>query len=284
LGQKLSEQSYSSEERHLLETLSNQMAMALENARLYEVERAMREHLEKQNEMKTEFLHNVAHELRTPLTAIISSSELLGEELSVDHKHRKRLIQNIRQGASSMNRRVTELLNLASLQVGELKIETEPVAIDQLIKEVVQQLEVVFESKKQTLRLEMANSLPQTTGDKGRLEQILFNLLSNANKFSPTGSKIALRIREVNSNIIVEVEDVAPTVTEEEKAKLFDPYYRGEDAEKRNQFPGLGLGLAIAKKIVELHQGKIWIESKKTKGNIFAFSLPVSKLKTNGVR
>ena len=91
------------------------------------------------------------------------------------------------------------------------------------------------------------------------------------------------RAREVDKRIIVEVEDSAPPVTEEEKVKLFDPYYRGEDERERERSSGLGLGLTISKTIVELHKGEIWIESKPTKGNIFAFSLPALYSQTNGV-
>ena len=283
LSEKLSQQPYSQEEEQLALTVATQVATELQNARLYTQEIAMHKKLQSQNEQKTEFLHGVAHELRTPLTAILSSSELLSEGSSIATDLRERLANNIRQSALSMDRRVSELLNLARLQIGELKIEPEPLAIKQTIAEVAQQLQIIFENKKQTLRLEIASSLPKVKADRRKLEQVLFNLLSNANKFSPTGSEITVRARKVNSKIIVEVEDSALAVTEAEKTKLFDPYYRSQDAEKRERFPGLGLGLAIAKKILELHQGEIWVENKQTKGNIFAFSLPILKRKLNRV-
>ncbi|MCK4721825.1 MAG: ATP-binding protein [Dehalococcoidia bacterium] len=110
--------------------------------------------------------------------------------------------------------------------------------------------------------------------DRGKIEQVLLNLLSNANKFSPTGGNIMLRAKEVDDRIVVEVKDSAPVVTEEEKEKLFESYYRGGDADERARIPGLGLGLAISKKLVELHQGKIWVESEPGKGNSFIFSIP----------
>jgi len=198
LGKKLSGQDYSSEERRLLLTLANQMAMALENARLYDLERTTRSELQKQNEQKTEFLHGVAHELKTPLTAIISSSELLSEGSSIAYGLRKKLIHNIRKSAESMNRRVAELLDLATMQIGELKIEPEPLEMTHIITEVASQLRVLFKSKKQTLTLEMPDSLPKVKADRGKLEQVLFNLLSNANKFSPTGKDIILRAKQAD--------------------------------------------------------------------------------------
>ena len=108
------------------------------------------------------------------------------------------------------------------------------------------------------------------------------NMLSNANKYSPAGSEIVLRIRGEDTKVVIEVEDSGPKINGLEKTKIFDPYYRGENTNKRGQIPGLGLGLAISKNIVELHKGDIWVESKPTKGNIFAFSLPILHSQTNG--
>ena len=284
LGKKLSGQDYFNEERRLLLTLANQMAMALENAHLYDLERTARSELQKQDEQKTEFLHGVAHELKTPLTAIISSSELLSEGSSIASGLRQKLIHNIRQSAESMNRRVAELLDLATMQIGELKIEPEPLEMTHIITEVASQLRVLFKSKKQTLTLEMPDSLPKVKADRGKLEQVLFNLLSNANKFSPTGKNVILRAKQADGKIIVEIEDSAPAVTEDDKRRLFDPYYRGDDPEKRERFAGLGLGLSISRKLVELHQGDIWVENKPTKGNIFAFSLPVLGRRKSGAK
>ena len=286
LGQKLGQQTYSSEDRELLSSLASQMAMALENARLYDSEKTIRMELEKLNEQKTEFLYSVAHELKTPLTAVISSSEILIEDSPTSHKLRERLITNIRTSAESMDRRVTELLDLGQMHIGELRIEPTPLEMSRAITEIASQLEVLFEKRKQTLTLEIPDSLPEANVDRAKLEQVLFNLLSNANKFSPSGSDITLRIREVGRKMIIEVEDSAPVVTEEDKGKLFDPYYRGDDSDKRKRLPGLGLGLAISKKLVELHGGEIWVESKpgKGKGNRFAFSLPVFDQRTNGTK
>ncbi len=274
LAKKLSDRPYSKEDEQLIETVASRMAVELENVRLYAVERAAHRELQKQDRRKTEFLHSVAHELKTPLTAIISSSQLLDEELSVAGNLRERLVKNIQKSASSMDRRVTELLNFAKMQGGELQIEAKPVEISQTIVETSSQLGILFQNKVQILRLDMPDSLPRVSADQEKLEQVLFNLLSNANKFSPSGSDITLRVREADGRIIVEVEDSAPALTEEERRKLFEPYYRGEDVEERERVPGLGLGLTISKKLVELHHGEIWVESEPGKGNTFAFSLP----------
>ncbi len=278
LGQKLSQQSYSEEDERLLSTVASRVAVELENARLYTNEAMMRRELEKESESKTEFLHSVAHELKTPLTAIISSSELLDEadQASISPNQRERLINNIAQSAWSMNNRVTELLDLARVQTGEVQLQLQPLDIGSTIKELASQFLILFEKKKQSLKLEIPDYLPQVKADRNRFEQILVNLLSNANKFSPNGGNITLRAKENKNDhkVIVEVEDSAPVVAEEEKRKLFTPYYRGDDRNRKEQTPGLGLGLSISKSLVELHKGEIWVDSKAGEGNIFAFSLP----------
>ncbi len=273
LGEKLSGQPYSKDDERLVVTVASRVAVELENARLYALERGTRRELERQDEQKTEFLHGVAHELKTPLTAIISSSELLSTELSsTTVSQRQRLIRNIIQSAWSMDKTVTELLDLAKMQVGVLELKSESLEIGVIIEEVTSQLLSLFKNKEQSLKLEVPGSLSPVKGDREKLAQILVNLLSNANKFSPGGGNITLRAREVDDRIVVEVKDSGPAITEEEKEKLFDPYYRGDT--NRRRVPGLGLGLAISKKLVELHQGRIWVEGEHEKGNIFAFSLP----------
>ncbi|MFC1907244.1 ATP-binding protein [Chloroflexota bacterium] len=247
MGEKKRHRTYTLEEEEILTSAASRLAVNLENSYLYSEERSLREQVERQDEKKTEFLHSVAHELKTPLTAILSSSELLGEDLSTSTAMNKRLISNIQQSASSMNSKVSELLDLATMQIGEPPIKLEPLSIGKVITKVEQQLRIIFENMRQTLILEVPKSLPRVNADREKLEQVLFNLLSNANKYSPAGSEIALRARRKDTKVIIEIEDSGPIINEAERTKIFDPYYRGKDADKRTQVPGLGLGLAISK-------------------------------------
>lgn len=284
LGKKLSQQPYSEEDERLVLTVASRVAIELENARLYTLETTMRKELQRQDEQKTEFLHSVAHELKTPLTAIISSSELIGTEMSsTTLSQRQRLARNISRSAWLMERRVAELLDLAKMQLGDLQLKLEPLEIGVIIEEVTSQLIPLFKNKGQSLKLEIPGCLSPVKADREKIEQVLLNLLSNANKFSPTGGNIMLRAKEVDDRIVVEVKDSAPVITEEEKEKLFEPYYRGGDADVRERIPGLGLGLAISKKLVELHQGKIWVESEPGKGNSFIFSIPTRNREQRGL-
>jgi len=273
LGEKLSEQPYSEEDERLVVTVASRVAVELENARLYALERSTRKELERQDEQKTEFLHSVAHELKTPLTALISASELLNTGTTT-LSQRQKLIRLISDSAWSMDKKVVQLLDLAKMEVEGLEIKAESLEIGAIIEEVTYQLLPLFKNKGQSLKLEISGSLSPVKGDREKLEQVLINLLSNANKFSPTGGSITVRAQEVDDKIVVEVKDSAPAISEEEKAKVFDLYYRGEDADRRRRIPGLGLGLAICKKLIELHQGRIWVDGEPGKGNVFAFSLP----------
>ena len=223
--------------------------------------------------MKTEFLHSVAHELKTPLTAVISSSELLIEKLSITGENlEQKMAHNIWTSAQTMNKRVSELLDFARVQIGSLEINKEWVDLNQIAQDTISQLNPLFTNRKQNLSLE-AGKITAIKADKDKLEQVLVNLLSNANKYSPTNSNIILRTRQSNNSVVVEVEDSASIIPAEEKGKLFVPYYRSGNVNERQKVPGLGLGLAITKKIIEMHGGKIWIDNNPGKGNIFAFSL-----------
>ncbi|MCX5999087.1 MAG: ATP-binding protein [Chloroflexi bacterium] len=276
LCEKRSTEPYSDEDVRLVSSVASRMAVEIENARLYTIEQTMRKELERQNELKTEFLHSVAHELKTPLTAVISSAELLSEELPpTAPAHRKRLVDGIVTGAWRMNKRITELLDFARMQTGQPDFRPEPLDISQVLRDVASQYLVLFTNRGQSLRLGIADSLPMVQADKAKLEQILINLLDNANKFSPAGGTITLRAARTDGKVVVAVDDSAPAITEEERGRIFEPYYRGEDADKRQRLPGLGLGLAIVKRLVQLHHGEIWVDSTEGKGNTFAFSLPI---------
>ena len=279
LGEKLSGQPYSHAEIELVQTISTHLSAQLENALLYETERELRKELEKQDTLRTEFLHSIAHELKTPLTAILSSSELLDSELALSNNTdiKSRLINNIMHGSTLVNRRVSELLDIARMEqfgYDNLKLDTEMIEISEFITQCTQRVKIMFDNSEQHLIIEVSDTMPKILGDRERLEQVVFNLLSNANKYSPQDCDIAIKAFCNNNAIVIEVEDEAPLVTDDEKDNIFKPYYRGEDIEERKQYPGLGLGLAISKKIIDSHNGEIWVRSKSN-GNIFGFSLPV---------
>jgi K+-sensing histidine kinase KdpD len=220
----------------------------------------------------------LSHELQTPLTALIASAGLLAEETEKESSGtRPRLIQNILHSASSLQSRIAELLELSRSRSGRFRIKLKTVDFSNLVKEVVQDLIPVAVGKSQSL-VSQIDPYITVEADEQRLEQILNNLLSNAIKFTPQGGKIKVRARKHNTDVIVEVKDTGKGIAYEEQQKLFRPYYRIPADRRRHN--GLGLGLSITKELVELHSGKIWVESEPEKGSIFVFSLPLAVAKS----
>jgi len=238
---------------------------------LYEQERKLRQELEAEMKRRVEFTRALAHELKTPLTPVMASSELLVAELR--NEPLLSLAKNINRGASNLNSRIDELLDLARGELGMLQLKPELVDLLQLLREAADDMTPVASSHGQSLVLELPPSLPLAWADEGRLRQVVLNLLNNAAKFTPERGKIILRAREDSSNLIVEVQDTGRGITPEEQQRLFEPYHRLES--DRDRLSGWGLGLALCKTLVEVHGGRIWVQSQAGKGSTFGFSVPL---------
>jgi len=238
---------------------------------LYEKERKLRRQLEEEMKKRIEFTRALAHELKTPLTPVVMSSELLTTELKDETL--LRVARNIHRGASNLNSRIDELLDLARGEMGMLQLKPESVDVLQLLREVVEDVAPVPRSRGQSLVSKLPPSLPLVWADRVRLRQIVLNLLNNAFKFTPEGGRITLGARQDDANLVVEVRDTGPGIAEEEQQRLFEPYHRVDT--DRERFSGLGLGLALCKTLVELHGGRIWVKSHAGRGATFGFSLPL---------
>jgi len=257
----------------LLSALGGEVGLAIDNATLYQLEKESRAELERQDKERTDFIYALTHELKTPLTSIIASGGLLAEELEAGHDPRARLAANVNQSAQSMERRVSELLDIAKMETRGAEVELGTLGLKPIIEDAVCQLQMLAEDKGQSLKVALPQKLPLVKGDRYRLGQILSNLLSNAIKFTPRGGSIILRAREEDASLIVEVEDSGCGIPQEESERIFEPYYRSKG---HQDLPGLGLGLSLVKRLVELHQGKIWVRSEAGKGSAFSFSLPLA--------
>ena len=238
---------------------------------LLQKEKELRENLEEEVEHRAEYTRALVHELKTPITPILAASELLIDEM--EESPARSLAANIQRSASNLNKRIDELLDLARGETGQLKLSIAPVDMELLLKETTDEARSQTSLKRQTLSLEILSPLQIILADKERLQQVVLNLLNNAIKFTPEDGKIAVRAREDDTNLIVEVEDNGRGITEEEQKRLFNPYNRRES--DRERLSGLGLGLTIAKRFVELHGGRIWVTSTDGKGTVFTFSIPL---------
>jgi len=239
---------------------------------LYEQEKRLRRKLESEIKRRIEFTRALAHELKTPLTAVLASSSALVANLpegtALD------FARNLERGAHHLNSRIDELLDTAKGEVGLLYLSGRPVDPVDLLRDITDEMSLVFSSRRQSLCMELPSHLPMIWADEGRLRQVLFNLLSNACKYTPEGGKITLKARRKDADLLVEVKDTGTGIAKKEQRKLFEPYQPREIDGKPTG--GLGLGLALSKTLVELHGGQIWMRSRKGKGSTCGFSVPLA--------
>ena len=236
---------------------------------LYEQERESRQQLEAEMKKRVEFTRALAHELKTPLTSVLASSDLLESELREEPL--QTLARSIRQGASNLNSRIDELLDLARGEVGMLQLKLEWVDMSKLLRETAESMIPLASRRGQSLVIALPLSLPPVRADAARLQQIVANLLSNALKFTPVGGNIKLGAKQKDAALVVEVRDVGHGIPKEDQKFLFEPYHRLQTEPSG----GLGLGLALCRMLVELHGGQIWVRSQVGKGSTFGFSLPL---------
>ncbi len=232
--------------------------------------------LENLEQQRSRFIAVIIHELSNPLTVIKSAATALQERLAWDPRSiEARLSQNLLKGAETMETTLNELRDAMLMSARAFVLQSEPLNPLEVIAEVLDQVTPMFEGKRQFLGVDLPDSLPVVTADRQRLKQILLNLLLNAIKFTGEGGIIRLKARGNGNEVVIEVEDTGVGIPAEEQAYLFEPFYRPSHMEQQTRKPGLGLGLAIAKQLVELHGGRIWLESEPGKGSTFSFSLPI---------
>lgn len=237
----------------------------------YERERKLREDLEDEMKKRVEFTRILAHELKTPLTALVASSSALvanvTEEGPIQH-----LARMIDRSAARLNNRIDELLDLARGEIGMLRLSCDRMDPGKLLHEVASDMLQAAMARGLKLEVEISNDLPSIVADETRIRQVLYNLLTNALKFTSNNGIITLRSYYENETLVVEVRDTGRGIKEEDLGTLFQPYRRlsaGGD-----NTVGLGLGLGLSRMLVELHGGSIWAKSEPGKGSTFAFSLP----------
>jgi PAS domain S-box-containing protein len=236
---------------------------------LYDKEHALRGSLEEEINKRSQYSRAIVHELRAPLTSIKASSDILEEQLK--EPFQQKLLQNIRRASLNLEQRVNELFDLARGELGLLKIEPAPFDMCRLIQDTAAEMEPVAAAKSLLLRTEVAAPELPVNADRSRLKQVINNLLGNALKFTDRG-EIVIKAGPLDAgHLVVRVEDTGCGMERAELDNLFDPYRRKPREGGRS---GLGIGLALSKIFVELHQGKIWAESTPGKGTAISFTIP----------
>ncbi len=256
-----------------------QLVIFLRVVRLYREATEGRRLAEEANRMKSRFLSTVSHELRTPLNLIVGLSELMLREealgsatLLSSHYHD---LEGIYASAEHLGRLIRDVLDLATSQAGQLQLELEPIDLIVVLQAAIEIGEELAHQKNLDWKVSIPANLPGVIGDRTRLRQVLLNLISNAVKFTERG-QVELRIEAHETELLFSISDTGLGISPREQEFIFDEFRQSERTTARG-YAGLGLGLAISKRLIEMHGGRVWVESagRAGSGSTFYFTLPV---------
>ncbi|MBS3764505.1 MAG: PAS domain S-box protein [Planctomycetes bacterium] len=225
---------------------------------LYSQERQLRQQLEAEVQLRADFSRMLAHELKTPLTAILSSTDSLISELAPGRM--LELARNVSRSAVNLSERVNDLLDLARDEIGALELDPESIDVLPTLRQSVENVQVMAETQGQSIRTDLPVKLPLVRADINRVNQILSNLLDNALKYAPRGGDIVLSAETTGNAVVIQIHDSGPGLSLQEQSRVFEPYER--ISSDNGRLSGLGLGLALCKRLVELHGGRVWVKSR----------------------
>jgi signal transduction histidine kinase/CheY-like chemotaxis protein len=253
---------------------ANLTAVAIENIRLFKLERTAREVAEESNRLKDEFLATVSHELRTPLTAILGWSRLL-EGGALDDQASKQAIETIWRNAKSQAQIIDDILDVSRIITGNLYLDLHPMELGPVVENAINVVRPTADAKGIKIDSEIDPVPAAVSGDANRLQQVIWNLLSNAVKFTSNGGRVSLKISHVGASVEIRVTDTGQGISREFLPYVFDRF-RQADSTTTRQHGGLGLGLAIARHLVEIHGGSIRAQSEgEGLGASFTIKLPL---------
>jgi signal transduction histidine kinase len=258
----------------LLRTFAIHSALAIQNARLFrELEEKGRQ-IETTSQHKSQFLANMSHELRTPLNAILGYTELIldgvyGQTPEKIHE----VLERVQLSGHHLLSLINDILDLSKMEAGQLRLSLGEYSLAEIVQTVVTAMESLAAEKQLGLTVLLAPDLPSGRGDERRLAQVLLNLVGNAIKFTEAG-EVHVQVAATDDSYVVSIADTGPGIAEADQEKIFDEFHQA-DSSSTKQKGGTGLGLSIAKRIIDMHGGRIWVESRLGKGSTFWFTLPV---------
>jgi two-component system sensor histidine kinase KdpD len=257
--------------RETLEAIGSLVAIAIERASTME-KLSRTEAARESDRLRSLLLDSVTHEFRTPLTAIKAAAETLLSEAELEKPQRKELLDVINEESDRLNRLVGEAAEVAQLDAGQVELHFEPHHIREAVNLAVQQSKHALEHH--PVEIAVPETLPKVRMDLERISEVLTQLLDNADKYSAPGTPIHITADVRTGQLVTSVADHGPGIDDFEQAMIFEKFYRGRD--QRLSIQGTGMGLAIAKTIVELHGGTIGVTSQVGRGSVFHFSLPLA--------
>jgi signal transduction histidine kinase len=258
----------------LLQTFATQSALTIQNARLFrEIEEKGRE-LEIASKHKSEFLANMSHELRTPLNAILGYTELILDKIYGDvPENIQEVLERVGKNGRHLLGLINDVLDLSKIEAGQLILSLDDYSMKEVVHTVFTAVESLAAEKNLELKVSVSPEVAHGKGDQQRISQVFLNLVGNAIKFTEAG-EVRVEATASNDNFVVSVSDTGPGLSEADKQMIFEEFHQVDGSSTRKK-GGTGLGLSIAKRIVEMHGGRIWVESTLGKGSTFWFTLPV---------
>jgi PAS domain S-box-containing protein len=272
-------QRFEEDDRAFMLSIARQCAQAIERARLYQAERRMRAEAEEANRTKDEFLATLSHELRTPLTAMLGWTRMLRMK-ELDEATSAHALETVERNAKAQAQLIEDLLDVSRIITGKLRLDVRPMELMPVIEAAIDAVRPAAAAKSIELRTELDPLAGAVSGDPSRLQQVVWNLLANAVKFTHRGGQVEIRLERVNSHVELSVKDTGQGINADFLPFVFDRF-RQADGSTTRLHGGLGLGLAIVRHLVELHGGTVRADSAgEGQGATFNVQLPVAALRS----
>jgi signal transduction histidine kinase len=265
---------FEAETVRLLSTFATQSALAIQNARLFHEIEVKSRQLEVASQHKSEFLANMSHELRTPLNAIIGFSEVLSERMFGDlNEKQEEYLRDIHASGQHLLSLINDILDLSKIEAGRMELELADFDLPTAIENALMLVRERAGRRGIALHLAVDERLGQIRADERKIRQVVLNLLSNAIKFTPEGGRIEVGAAPKDGFVEVSVSDTGVGIAPEDQDAIFEEFRQVGTAEKKAE--GTGLGLTLCRKFIELHGGRIWVNSQVGRGSTFTFTVPV---------
>ncbi|WP_298908124.1 AAA family ATPase [uncultured Nostoc sp.] len=273
----------SGEDQAFILAVAQQCAQAIARAHLYEAERTARNAAESANRIKDEFLAVLSHELRTPLNPILGWTKLMRTR-KLDQLTSDRALETIERNAKLQTQLIEDLLDVSRILQGKLNLNFYPINLVSVIEAAIETVRLSAQAKSIEIQTILESDVGQVLGDANRLQQVIWNILSNAIKFTPTGGQVKIKLEQVGLQVQICITDTGKGIVPEFLAYVFD-YFRQADSATTRKFGGLGLGLAIVRHLVELHGGTVQAESLgEGQGATFTVILPCLQDESKGIK